>query len=438
MSEDVRFCLERAKELFPEMKENYIDFHQHPELGGEEFETAKKVEAYLKSLDIEIVGTNIGVEYDRQGKKSPGGGTGIVAIIRGSGEGKSVLLRADMDALPIQENPNNPYPSKNPGVSHACGHDAHTAGLMGAAKILKERADAGRLKGDVILLFQPSEEKAYQKESGAIQMVRFLEEKRLRENAGAVFGLHVYTDLERGEINLKEGMQWGSSGELDIVLKADGGHVMNAYEIPNIKEVDAAITVELGKLFKERSKVEEGGALIASTGTDFSVGGYNIVRSESTATWVVRITSPEYKKMSNEIYEEINAVVKQEVEKHLKDRKGTIDVEINRRHGYRPGVHRDANLVKLAEQTIKQTVANATIKGEIFKGGEDFAFYLEKFRDKQIDGIFMMIGAANTEKRIKKGPHHTPNFQIDTEVLTELAATHSSFVMNYFDNQLTS
>jgi metal-dependent amidase/aminoacylase/carboxypeptidase family protein len=143
--------------------------------------------------------------------------------------------------------------------------------------------------------------------------------------------------------------------------------------------------------------------------------------------------------MSKDVRAQIEWVVNDVVKKYQKDGEDTIEVKIDNRHGYRPVVHRDKDLVDIARKTSGQVIEDVKLTDEKLLGGEDFSFYLEELRGKQIPGIFMMIGAANKEKGINKSPHHNPKFQIDPDMLQDMAAIHAGFVINYFaDNKKES
>lgn len=408
--------LESAREIEPRMKEWYKDFHENPELGGEEIRTARNVVDHLRSLGIEIMGEKIGALRGKEG-------TGVVALIKGEETGPTVALRADMDALPLQEPEDHLPRSQKNGVMHGCGHDAHTAALIGAAKILKDLAIKGELPGNVVLVFQPSEEKSHEKESGAVRMIRFLQKSGLREKTGAFFGLHVRADMERGRINIKEGIQMASSGEVDIILKGPGGHIMNAYELPNLHLIFSEITAKLSNTFRELDKQKK--ALVASARTIYSGSGYNVLPAEANSTWVVRVASSLYKEISSEIIDDIRGVVSQIVEKYAPA--GEVKIEIKPRPGYRPVIHRSQELVDIAAKTAQKIVKECKRSEELEMGGEDFSFYLEKLQGKEIPGVFLMVGAANTAKGIPPVPHHSPEFRIDPEVMKDLAALYAVF-----------
>jgi len=422
-NDSLDFIRERSIELEPMLREHYVDFHENPELGGEEVRTAAKVKEFLEQEGIEIVGEGIG-------------GTGIIARIRGKEGGPTIALRADMDALPLQESRNHTPHSHVDGKMHACGHDAHTTGLIGGAKILHELAARGDLGGNAILLFQPSEEKAHQKESGAVPMVKFLEKSGLRKDIDAFFGLHVWAEEERGFVNMKEGVMSASSGEVDITLEDSGGHVVNSYKKANLNLISSEITVRLSDLFRPLAEKNE--ALIASVDTKLGGSkGYNVLRTQSESTWVIRIASPEYRTISQDIREKIQEVIDEVVAKY--DSKGTVKTKMTPRHGYRPIIHRSSELVDVADQSAQSVIPNYRRASELVLGGEDFSFYLEKLRGREIPGVFATVGSANEAKGIPKGPHHSPAFRIDQEVLKDLSSLHANFALNaikYFGRKM--
>lgn len=433
----VDFVKIQARENFEEIQNVYNTIHENPEVGGEEFETAKLVKDFLQNLGVEIVGENIG-------------GTGIVAKIYGS-EGPTIALRADMDALLQQENEENFPKSKNNGVMHACGHDAHTAGLLGAAKMLKKLADEKKLNGSVVLLFQPNEDKAVTSKSGAVEMVKFLEKSGLRDEIKAFFGQHVSSQLERGQILLADDIQMAGSGFFDLKVKTKGGHGMEAKVLPDIDLILSDIKVKVSQAMEKYW--EQDSALVESMGPKISkLVADNTLLSEGGRTWVLRTKSHEYKNISKEAYAEIRKIIVESINKHteaVKNRaesKGlptdgenmTVEIKMDIRPNYRPVFHRDQNLVKLADQSAGQSLDNYQRINRGIMASEDFSFYLEKFRDKQIDGVFVLVGAANSENGYGKTAHHSSGFKFDPGVLSDISTLHAMFVLNgleYFKNK---
>jgi len=422
---------EYIKEKSKELSEKIIDFrhelHENPELGGQEIETTQRIKRELEKVkNVEILAEVIPVK-DKKGREI--GRTGIVARIKGKEGGPTIALRADIDALPIEENPNNPYVSKKKGVMHGCGHDTHTAALVGAAEILNNLAEHDKLDGDVIFLFQPSEERTFEKESGAVRIIRFLERAGIRQKIDAFFGLHIHAPTERGIVRLREGPFFASSGDFEITLKAPGGHIMESYKVPNIDELMARIKSEIANKFSPGQKAGPSewryDPLVGSAATEIvGTAGYNILAREEKSRWVVRILMPEYQTAKKEVLDAVKKIIKEVTEPW---KEAGLRVEFKFNPGYRRLVHRDPKLVELSRQVAKEIIdENVKFNEEPEMGGEDFSFYLETLRGKTIPGAFMLVGAANPEKGIPKMSHHQPNFKIvDETVIPEMSALYA-------------
>lgn len=418
------FILEKSREISSRIINLRNELHENPELGGEEIETTKRIRRELEKLGAEIMGEIVPVIKD--GREI--GKTGLIAKIKGSKEGPTIALRADIDALPIQEDRDNPHCSRKEGIMHACGHDVHTAALIGAAEILSSLAREGKLEGNVVLIFQPSEERTVDKQSGAVKVIRFLERKGLRKEIDAIFGLHVAAGLERGTIRLKEGPQNASSGDFEVVMKAPGGHIMESYKLPNINSLLAKIIARLNKEFEPQRPEEKPRDILVSSASTHFVGkvGYNILAREGGAQWVLRILHADYKEKRKEILEKIKEAVSKETEPWLKS---GLEVEFKFNPGYRPLIHRHPEILKIARKSAQDVIGSSfKLNEQASLGGEDFSFYLEEFRGKEIPGAFLMVGGANPEKGIPFSSHHHPKFKIDEEVIPEMAAIYARLV----------
>ncbi|ASF41172.1 amidohydrolase [Halobacillus halophilus] len=197
----------RSQELHSSLVKWRRDFHQHPELSFQEQRTSRKVEEILREAGIEDIETNVG-------------GYGLIATIS-NGPGAVIGVRADMDALPIEEETGFAWASKNHGVMHACGHDAHTAILLGVAHLFIEDAKANRFQGTVKFVFQPAEEKCdEQGETGAVKM---LHSNKLEE-LDSILALHMCPWRKRGEVQIHDGPSMANNDEFHIAIKGDGGH----------------------------------------------------------------------------------------------------------------------------------------------------------------------------------------------------------------------
>ncbi|MGW8265174.1 MAG: M20 metallopeptidase family protein, partial [Longimicrobiales bacterium] len=265
---------QRARELQGELSELRRDFHRHPELAFQEHRTAAVVAERLRELGCEVR-AGVGI-------------TGVVGELR-NGPGPVVALRADMDALPIQEDADHDYRSSVPGVMHACGHDAHMAGLLGAGRLLSEDLREGRMPpGTVRFLFQPSEERMDEEgKSGATRMV----EDGAMEGVSAVAGLHVGAHLPSGKVFVKDGPIMAGSDDLHIVVRGRSAHAALPHE-----GVDALVLAAQGILGAQQtvsrrlSPMENG---VVTFGTIHGGVASNVVADEITLSGTVRYFAEE-------------------------------------------------------------------------------------------------------------------------------------------------
>jgi len=370
---------QRAKDLQGELSDLRRDFHRHPELAFQEFRTASVVAEHLRRLGLEV--------------RSDVGITGVVGEIR-NGPGPVVALRADMDALPIQEDADHDYRSTVPGVMHACGHDAHMAGLLGAARLLSEDLREGRLPpGTVRFLFQPSEERMDEEgKSGATRMV----EDGAMEGVSAVAGLHVGAHLPSGRIFVKDGPIMAGSDDLHIVVRGRSAHAALPHE-----GVDALVLAAQGILGAQQivsrrlSPMENG---VVTFGTIKGGVASNVVADEVTLTGTVRYFAEEVR---TRLHEGVTGAFK-----GLEAQGGSVQVGI--RAGYPPVVN-DKTMATLARGVAEGVVGEEDVwEAEAMMGAEDFAILA-----REAPAAFLWVGAALSDPR----EHHHPRFDIDETVL---------------------
>lgn len=401
--------------------------HENPELGFHEFETAKLIKEELERLGVEILAEGVGK-------------TGVIARIKGRKGGKMIALRADMDALPIQEKTDLPYASKKEGVMHACGHDTQTSALLGAAGTLKKLAEENKLDGDVLLVFQPNEERSDPKrKSGAVQMIKALEKMGLRDKINAFFALHVYSEMERGKILLPKDMLCGSSSSFKLKLEAPGGHASESWKLPNIEKILAHIEARLDDKFGFKGPQSEQPRIILEPGlhkTDSQA--VNILAEKGETSWTLRILLPglEFKPTRTNIIQELKKIITDEAEPwQEKGAKWTVDYN----PGTRPVAFRDPKLVELSEDVTKNILGkDLKIDRQPILGGEDFSYYPEPFSKgmspkKTIPGAMILVGGANPEKGIPLVGHHKPNFKIDEEAVIDMAKIYAEFSRRYLE-----
>ncbi|WP_457752775.1 M20 metallopeptidase family protein [Thermococcus sp.] len=346
------------------------DFHMYPELKYEEERTSKIVEEHLREWGYKI-------------KRI---GTGIIADI-GKGD-KRVALRADMDALPVQEENKVPYKSRVPGKMHACGHDAHTAMLLGAAKIIAQHED--KLQNGVRLIFQPAEEGG----NGALKMI----EAGALEGVDAIFGIHVWMDLPSGVFGIREGPLLAGAGTFSIKIGGKGGHGAAPHEtVDPIPLAAQAILAFQTIVSRNLNPIETGVVSVCAVqgGTAF-----NVIPEEVEMKGTHRFFSEEVRKLIEKRMDEIL--------RGLTSAHGaTYELDIKEL------VPPTINHPRMAEFVRRVALKYGMRIGEVAKsmGAEDFAYYLQK-----VPGMFIPLGIRNEKKGIVY-PHHHPRFDVDEEVL---------------------
>ncbi|WP_457626862.1 M20 family metallopeptidase [Persephonella sp.] len=377
---------EEIRKAAQEIKEEIISWrrhiHMHPELSGEEKNTSRFVASKLKEFGVDEVIENFG------------GTTAVVGIIKGKHD-VTAALRADMDALPMQEKTGKPYASRIPNVMHSCGHDAHTAILLGAAKILTGLKE--HLQGNVKLIFQPCEERH---DCGGAK--KLVEEGVLQNpDVSAIFGLHVFPELPAGKVGTRIGHFMASSDVFTIKIKGKGAHASRPHQGVDSVLVAAQVINTLHHMVSR--KVDPLHPAVLTIGR--IQGGYadNIIPDEVEMGGTVRTLSLELrdqipKWMEHAIW---GVTLSYGAAYEFDYRQGTPPV-INdeKTTRFALGMMRDLlgkeNVVELPEPTM---------------GGEDFAEYLMK-----VPGTFIRLGIRNEEKGIK-APLHSPLFDIDEDAL---------------------
>lgn len=372
-------------------------FHEYPELGMEEYETSEIISSFLRQLDIE--------------HKKLVGQTGVVGLIRGQKPGKTIALRADMDALPMQDMKKVSYRSKNDGKMHACGHDAHMAIQLGAAKILNEMK--GTFNGQVKLIFQPAEETA----GGALPMIR--QGVMKDPKVDAVFGLHVAPELPTGVIGTRYGQMNASSDTIKISVIGESTHGAAPQEGIDAIVVAAQIISALQTISSRRVDPRE--AVVISIGTIHGGTQGNIVAGRVDMVGTVRTLEPSVRE---KVMEEIAKVVK-----GICAAMGARG-EIRREKGYDSLInHR--NMVDLVNKTAAALFGKEAVVtiDHPSLGVEDFAYYLH-----EAPGAYFRLGCRNEKKGIIHGGHHNL-FDIDEECLLFGVALQVAIVLESLESK---
>jgi len=368
-----------AKDHAKEFIEIRHHLHAHPELSYKEFETSAFVQQKLKEWGIpfEVKAT-----------------TGVVGLIKGKNPGKKVIaLRGDMDALPIIEENDVDYRSKNIGVMHACGHDVHTTCLLGAAKILNELKD--EWEGTVKLIFQPGEEK---NPGGASLLIAegVLEDPKPEK----IFALHVHPGLEVGKLSFRNGMVMASADEIYISIKSKGGHAASPHFTADTILIASQLVVSLQQIISRNNSPFNPSVLSI---TSFQGGNTtNVIPSEVKLMGTFRAMNEEWRFKAHEL-------IKKQTIELVKAMGAEADVHID--VGY-PFVLNNETLgnatIKKAGEYLGQKNVEET---ELRMGAEDFAYY-----SHQVPACFFRLGAGNKAKGITSGVH-TPTFNIDEKAI---------------------
>lgn len=372
-----------AKQYAAEFIEVRHHLHAHPELSYQEFETSKFVQQKLSAFDIpfEIKAT-----------------TGVVGLIKGKNpDSRIVALRADMDALPIKEENDIYYKSKNEGVMHACGHDVHTTCLLGAAKILNElKADPKfGWEGTVKLIFQPGEEK---NPGGASILIK----EGVLENPkpSAIFGLHVHPGLPIGKMSFRGGKVMASADELYFTIKGKGGHAASPHLCIDPILIASHLVTELQQVISRNNNPFNPSVLSI---TSFQGGTTtNVIPNEVKLMGTFRAMDEEWRFKAHELIKKIT-------DDTVTSMGGSADLHID--IGY-PSVYNNEKLNEIARQKAIDFIGNNNVEEtEPRMGAEDFGYYTQ-----QIPGCFFRLGVMNKEKGITSGVH-TPTFNIDESAI---------------------
>lgn len=392
--------LERAKQLTAELTRLRRDIHQHPELGFREFRTAALIADTLAEIGIAV---QTGV-----------GRTGVVGQI-GSGTGPTIAIRADMDALPIQEqNPNKSYRSQNEGVMHACGHDAHTAILLGAAHLLQQSFAAGKWQGNVRLLFQPSEE-AFGEDgfSGATAMI----EDGGLAGVDAVIALHVDSTHPAGQIFFQDGHSLAAVDSFEAWICGDGGH--GAYPHQGSDPIHMLGSI-LNTIYAIPSRrIDPLRNCVISVGQVSAGAAPNIIPNEVYMQGTIR---SQVQQTREQLWFELENALKISTLMG-----GSYRLKIHK--GY-PSLYNDP-VVNGWMRTVAQELVGewAVVNAEFGMGAEDFAYMAEQAR-----GAMFMLGAAIAGEPTRN--HHTDIFDIDEAVLPLGAAILAETALRFVTGQL--
>ncbi|HEY8342405.1 MAG TPA: amidohydrolase [Calditerricola sp.] len=367
--------------LYPDMVAWRRHFHMHPELSFQEVETPKRIAELQRSFGLAV----------REGV----GGRGVVAVLEGAAPGLTVALRADFDALPIQDEKEVPYRSQVPGVMHACGHDAHTAILLGVARALS--AVRNQLPGRVVFLHQFAEEVA---PGGAKAMI----EDGCLEGVDVIFGTHVWSGLPLGTIGYREGPMMAAADAFRIVVQGRGGHGASPHETVDAIAVGAQLVSMLQQVVARR--VDPVQPAVVTVGSFHAGSAFNVIAEKAELEGTAR-----------SFHEGVRNLLEREIERVVQG----VCAAAGARYSYTytrgyPALVNHARETRLLVDTLSQVYdANLLVRMDPIMGGEDFAYYLQK-----VPGTFFFTGAGNPQVGASY-PHHHPRFDIDERAMAVAA-----------------
>jgi len=352
-------------------------FHAHPEIGGQEYETQRKVMEELRAMGIEV---------------RVAAGTGVIAELKGTKPGKTIAIRADIDALPIQDEIAQSYRSTKEGLCHACGHDGHTAMLLGIAKVFVGMRDG--MEGNVRFLFQPSEERF---PGGAQAMIA----DGAMEGVDAIIGAHLWQPLEVGTLGITYGPMMASPDQFTIIVKGQGGHGSMPHQTIDPLYVGAQIVIALRNITGNNIDANE--LAVLSVGAFKAGDAFNVIPDSAVIQGTVRSFSPVVR---DAIFEKIEQICR-----------GTCiaagaTYTLESYLGYPPVVNNPAVARIVAEIGNEVLGSDHVIELKPAMVGEDFSYYQE-----QAPGCFMFVGIGNAEAGLIY-PHHHPKFDMDEGALS--------------------
>lgn len=386
-----------VKELAKEQESYVIQcrhyLHSHPELSTKEVNTTRFIKEELEKMGVEVQ------EFE--------GITGCVGTIKGDKPEKTVMLRADIDALPITENPGKSYCSLNPGVMHACGHDCHTSMLLGAAKILSAHRD--EIHGTVKLIFQMAEEIGRKSEEYV--------KRGALEGVDAIFGMHIWSAVPAGKVNFESGERMACSDRFTIKIHGKSSHGSAPHEGKDAIIAGAAAIQALQTI---PSRINNPfNALVVTVGIFNGGTKENIIADQAELTGTVRAFNREFR---NSMPEVIKSVVEPVVKGY------GCSAEVDYYFGPSPLINDHEDLVQIARGAAsKEMGEDALIPLKKMTGAEDFSVYMET-----VPGVFGYLGCRNEEKGIIAAHHH-PAFDVDEDVLYHGTGIYVQFALDYLN-----
>lgn len=389
---DIKEKAENIKDYIIEMRRH---FHQNPELSLEEFETTKKTVNELEKMSIEVSTFKDGL-------------TGCIGTIKGAKEGKTLLLRADIDALSVHEKTNLEFASRVDGKMHACGHDCHAAMLLGVAKILSEMKD--KFSGNIKLFFQAAEEIGL----GAKLSI----EQGVMDNVDACYGVHVTPRFESPKINMQYGERMAATDVFKLTVEGTSSHGSSPHLGHDAIVASAAIITALQTIVSRINNPLK--PAVVTIGTIKGGQRFNIIANEVIMEGNIRTFDEIFRK-------EIETHIREIAESVAKAHSCTAKLEY--RYGTGVVLNKDKNLVDIAQNAVKKLYGeDSLVEMEKITGGEDFSLLMEK-----APGIFGYIGTRNPRVPGSEKINHHECFTVDEDALIRGTAVAAQFALDYLN-----
>ncbi|MFC7370222.1 M20 family metallopeptidase [Fictibacillus iocasae] len=385
----------KLESYYAEMVEIRRHLHQYPELSFQEVQTPNYIAAYHEQLGLEVR-TNVG-------------GRGVVATLKGGKPGRTVALRADFDALPIQEENDVPYASKVPGVMHACGHDGHTATLLVLAKALSEMKD--ELEGNIVFIHQHAEELA---PGGAIAMI----EDGCLDGVDVIYGTHLWTILPFGDVGYRSGPVMAAADSFKIKIQGKGGHGAQPHRTKDSVVVGAQLVGNLQQVVSRRTNPLDPAVLTVASFV--AQNAFNVIADTAELVGTVRTFK-----------EETRSLIEKEMERIIGGTCAAADVsyEFDYSRGYPAVVNHQEDTEFVAGLAPHVPGVANVYEIEPSMGGEDFAYYLQN-----VPGTFFFTGVQNPKWDVTY-PHHHPKFDIDERGLLVAANVLGTAALSYLKKE---
>ena len=370
------------------------EFHKHPESSLNEFKTSQKIKSELKKLNIPYISA---------------ANTGVIADIKGKLPGKIVALRADIDALEINELNDIEYRSQNPGLMHACGHDAHTASLLGAARILVDVRD--NINGTIRLLFQPAEEIG----KGAKALIA----DGAMDGVDGVFGIHVSSNLDCGKVSVENGPRMACADVFKITIKGKSGHGARPHQAIDALVAACASVLNLQTVVSREINPLE--PVVITVGSIKSGTRFNIIANQAVLEGTSRCFGEEIRQ---QIFSAIDRVIKYTAQAYRAEAELEYDFTTS------PLIN-DDKCSEIGAGAVKKILSEKALAhvGRTL-GTDDFSEYLKK-----APGIYALVGAGNKSKGAIY-PHHHERFNIDEDSLEISSALYAQYALDFLESSL--